>query len=200
MTKGAKPNQISNERVIEYLRTAIFDGKCGLADVPHLIKRVIKEDLWQERIIPRSNEKIVFRTFEEFLQTATPEGLGTELKTIQKLSSEDLETLDLLEQVKTKRFWGGNRKSANFKIDKINFERAKKGTSVEYSLKRLRKQRPDLHQQVIQGKISANQAMIEAGFRKPKIEISKSLEKLIEFIKKHFDQTEINYLMEKLKN
>lgn len=200
MKRETKPKPISIERVIEYLRTAIFDGNCGLNDVPHLIKRVIQEDLWQKRILPKSNERVTFSSFEEFLRTSPPQGLGTQMKTIQKLCAEDLEILELLEQIKTKRFWGGDRKSEVFKVDIINFEKAKKGTSVEYSLKRLRKQRPDLHQSVLAGKISVHQAMIKAGFRKPKFQITKDLEKIVEFIKKEFNQSEIAYLLEKLMN
>lgn len=52
-------------------------------------------------------------------------------------------------------------------------ENKKAGTSVEYALRRLRKPeekggRPDLHARVLAGEISANAAMVEAGFRKPK--------------------------------
>ncbi len=40
------------------------------------------------------------------------------------------------------------------------------GTSREYTLRRLRRDRPELAEMVIGGKLSANAAAIEAGFRK----------------------------------
>jgi hypothetical protein len=40
------------------------------------------------------------------------------------------------------------------------------GTSVEASLRRLRKDRPDIHARVLAGEITAHAGMIEAGFRK----------------------------------
>lgn len=41
------------------------------------------------------------------------------------------------------------------------------GTSADAALRRLRKDRPDLHARVLDGELSAHAAMIEAGFRKP---------------------------------
>jgi hypothetical protein len=41
-----------------------------------------------------------------------------------------------------------------------------RGNSAIYTLKRLKRDRPDLFQQVLGGALSANAAAIEAGFRK----------------------------------
>lgn len=192
--------QITNERIIEYLRTAVFEGNCGLKDVPELIKRVIKEELWRERTLPRTREKVVFSSFEQFLQTSPPEGLGTDLKTIRKLCNEDVETLDLLEQVKLKRFRGGDRKSESFKDGITNFEIPEVKNTRSYGLKRLRTQRPDLHKLVIEGKLSVNQAMIMANFRKQKFQITKDIEKVCEFIKQNFTDYEIIKIVNILTN
>ena len=191
--------KITDERIIEYLRTAIFEGNCGLKDVPELIKRVIKEELWRERTLPKTGEKVVFGSFEKFLRTSPPEGLGTDLRTVRKLCNEDVETLDLLEQVKLKRFHGGDRKSDSFKNGNTNFERPEVKNTKSYGLKRLRTQRPDLHKLAIEGKLSVNQAMIEAGFRKRKFQISNEIEKVYKFIKQNFTVDEIRLLINLLK-
>ncbi len=39
------------------------------------------------------------------------------------------------------------------------------GNSKEYALRKLKKSAPRLHKRVIQGELSANKAMVEAGFR-----------------------------------
>ena len=163
------------ERVIEYLRAAIFDGRCGLSDVPALINRVIREDLWRRRVLPGSGETVVFSRFEAFLQAAPPEGLGTDYKTLHRLCADDVETIDLLEQTKRSRNRGGDRRSAAFKDDNVNFERASQGNSVAYALRRLRRHRPDLHRQVIEGEMSVNRAMIEAGYRRQPLKISRDV-------------------------
>jgi hypothetical protein len=147
---------LAQERVIEYLRAAIFDGRCGLNDVPELIKRVIREGLWRRRVLPATGETIVFSRFEAFLRASPPEGLGTDYKTLHRLCAHDLVTIDLLEQTKQARKRGGDRKSETFKDNNVNFEKAKKGNSIEYAFKRLRQQRPDLHRQIIEGKLSVN--------------------------------------------
>lgn len=183
------------ERVIEYLRAAIFDGKCGLSDVPALIKRVIKEDLWQMRVLPGTGETVVFKRFEAFLRAAPPEGLGTDYKTLHKLCADDLETVVLLERTKTLRKQGGDRKSKNFKDDNVNFEKASKGNSLEYALNRLRRHRPDLHGQIIKGEMSVNQAMIQAGFRKQPVQISCDLQKTAATLKLVFSSLQLENLI-----
>jgi hypothetical protein len=55
---------------------------------------------------------------------------------------------------------GGRGKKASDNVTSF------RGTSVLYTLKRLKRDRPDLFQQVIGGKLSANAAAIQAGFRK----------------------------------
>jgi hypothetical protein len=48
----------------------------------------------------------------------------------------------------------------------INGSRRPTGTSKAYALRRLRKDRPDIHARVLAGEISAHAGMVEAGFRK----------------------------------
>ena len=102
---------------------------------------------------------------------------GADYKMLHRLCAGDAETLDLLAQASRSRKRGGDRRSESFKVDDGNFEPTKKGNSVEYALKRLRRQRPDLHRQVIEGKLSVNRAMIVASYRKRPLPISRDLNK-----------------------
>jgi hypothetical protein len=63
---------------------------------------------------------------------------------------------------------GGDRKSnSDDQVDNINLkEQTKGGTDPAYILARLKRDRPDLAEQVVSGKLSANAAAIKAGFRK----------------------------------
>jgi hypothetical protein len=195
MRQNPKAQQIADERVVEYLRLAIFDGKCGLSDVPRLLKRVIEDNLWQERILSKTQERVVFSRFEEFLQTVPPQGLGCDFQTLRNLCRNDLELIALLEEVKTQRFHGGDQRSDNFKTDNIRLEKNQFGTSLEYSLKRLKTLRPDLHSLVLTGKLSVNRAMIEANLRKKKFQISLDIEEIGKFIRKNFSPPEIELLL-----
>ena len=51
------------------------------------------------------------------------------------------------------------------KIDIVNLAPVPDGTSEAYALRRLRKDRPDLHAQVLAGELSAHRAAVQAGFR-----------------------------------
>jgi hypothetical protein len=60
---------------------------------------------------------------------------------------------------------GGRPKTVDNGGGNINSSRPS-GTSKAYALRRLRKDRPDLHTRVLAGEISAHAGMVEAGFRK----------------------------------
>jgi len=48
-----------------------------------------------------------------------------------------------------------------------NITSTDRGTSDDYTRRRLRRDRPDLYERVVEGELSANAAAIEAGFRRP---------------------------------
>jgi hypothetical protein len=47
------------------------------------------------------------------------------------------------------------------------------GNSKDYALRKLRRDRPDLHEKVLKGLISTNKAMLDAGFRKKQISVAR---------------------------
>lgn len=59
-------------------------------------------------------------------------------------------------------------------IDNINVTKVPDGTSKQAALRRLRKDRPDLHQKVLDGDLSAHAAMLDAGFRRKSITVTDS--------------------------
>jgi hypothetical protein len=124
--------------------------------------------------------------------------LGTDLNTVRKPCNEDVETLDLLEQVKLNRFRGGERKSESFKDGKTNFEIPEVKKTKSCGLKRLRTQRPDLHKLVLEGKLSVNQAMIEAVSESGNSKFQWTIKKVCNFIKQNFEDDEIFRIVEML--
>jgi hypothetical protein len=86
---------------------------------------------------------------------------------------------------------GGDRRSEDFKVDNVNFD---KGNSQQYTLRRLARDHVELFDQVKSGALSANAAAIKAGFRSKTISIpvdkpeavAKSLRKHMS--KKDFDK------------
>lgn len=158
---------IENDQIICDLRDALRDGASGLAYVPRLLKRVLETDAWRERIDRTSRKPVPFRTFAEFVTTPATEGLGADIALVQRIVRDDPETEDLLDRALQGRH-GGDRRSET-KTDNSSLERDPNGhgTSRAYALRRLRKDAPALHADVLAGRLTAHAAMVQAGFRPP---------------------------------
>ena len=110
---------------------------------------------------------------------ATPpaRGLGVDIALIRRIVGDDPEALNLLDQA-LQNPHGGDRKSGlvAIKFDNIKDEvtEAPTGTSITQALRRLRKDRPDLHARVLAQELSSHRVMIEAGFREPTVSVLRS--------------------------
>lgn len=157
---------IRNGQIVNSLQSAMRDGASGLRDFPALLKRIIRERMWSLVYVESIKACVEFKTFSEFVSAGPPEGLGADVRTLKHLCRDDTEALDLLD-VATQTPNGGDRRSeqAAISFDNVKTE-APTGNSRDAALRRLRKDRPDLHALVISGEMSANSAMVEAGFRK----------------------------------
>ena len=70
----------------------------------------------------------------------------------------------------------------------------RRGTDKTYIIKRLKRDNPELAEQVIEGKISAHKASIEAGWGKPVITITVSVESFAKAIMNKLNDDERNEL------
>ncbi len=148
--------------VVMVLRSSILTGGHSLEFIPDAVARLIRENLWQERIDSHTRSVERFATFDEFVETKPSRGLGTTVRRLQQLCQDRPDVLDLIDQAR-QRPNGINQYSEGF--DNVQ-TLAPTGNSTDAALRRLRKDRPDLHQRVINKELSAHAAMIEAGFRK----------------------------------
>lgn len=86
----------------------------------------------------------------------------------------------------------GNKNAANGRttVDNIHScsESRPTGTSQAAALRRLRKSAPKLHEKVIAGEMSANAAMVKAGFRPKTITIPVDVEKAARVLVKNFQE------------
>lgn len=188
----------NRDRVIEYLQTVISANCAGLSDIPGLIKKVIEEELWRERLIASTKKLVYFMSFREFVEAPTPQGLGTDLKTLQKLCSADPAVIDLIDRMQERLQPGGDRRSADFKSSPTPVEISILGNSLTYALRKLRNQFPDLHQSILVGETTANQAMIAAGLKQKSIYITRDVAKASRTLRKHFTLEEIKLLIKHL--
>jgi hypothetical protein len=166
------PNQkIIRDQLHDALYQSLQSSGHGLKIVPQLIKRAIAEEIWKERLVHQTKKEIpAFSSFRAYIEARPPNGLGATLELCERLIGNDEETLVLFRQITTGKV-GRPSKENN---DNIIIKSAQ-GTSRAYTLDRLKRERPDLFDKVKAGKLSANAAAIEAGFRKQTTKFERTL-------------------------
>lgn len=153
-----------NAVLVEALGSSLRYGGSALEDVPALFKRLMAEEAWREFVTPRG--KVVHHErFASFLATPPTEGIGASVELFRRIIADDPEALDLFDRAMQRKD-GGDRRSADFSVDNINAEPRPTGTSKDYALRKLRKDAPELHAEVLAGNLSAHAAMVKAGFRR----------------------------------
>lgn len=152
---------LARDEIVSELRHSLSSTEHGLGTVPNAIKVVIRDKMWQERVLRQTGERVAFSSFAEFVTRPPLEGLGATLSQLRGVCRDDPEALDYIEQATTQK--PGRRPSTTDNVS--NKREAEQGNSTSQALRRLRKDRPDLHAAVLAGGKSPHAAMIEAGFR-----------------------------------
>lgn len=148
---------VHNRHLVDDLGGALRSGQHGLSVVPGLLKRLLAEESWREFVTQRG-EHVVHERFVDFVVTPPLAGIGATVDLLKRLVKDDPEALDLLDQALQ------NPIGTNSGVDVMN-SRTPRGTSKEYALRKLRKDAPELHADVLAGRVSAHSAMVQAGFR-----------------------------------
>lgn len=149
---------------VSNLQSALDDGERGLQHVPGHIKRIIREDMWQERIVQATGELAEYDHFAEFVNDPPPKGLGADVDMLKRMCKKDDEALRLLREVVTGSH-GGDRRSEEATNDNNVTNGRVTGNSKDYTLDRLAREDAELYEKVVADEMSANAAAIEAGFR-----------------------------------
>jgi len=176
---------------VSNLQSALDDGERGLQHVPGHIKRIIREDMWQERIVQATGELAEYDHFAEFVNDPPPKGLGADVDMLKRMCKKDDEALRLLREVVTGE--AGDNQHTEV-VDNVNDRSG--GNSKDYTLDRLAREDPELYEKVVADEMSANAAAIEAGFRDKTATIpihkggEEQHERAAERLAKHFDDVE----------
>lgn len=151
---------LENGYVVQALQSAVIHGEQKIDAIPDLVKMVIRKEMWKCRVTPQTGGTVEYRNFAEFVADDPPEGIGASMETLKRICLGDVEAVDLIDQaLKGKQ---GSRTDLVYNIHEVI---RPSGTSRDASLRRLRKDRPDLHARVVAGEVSAHRAMVDAGFR-----------------------------------
>ena len=139
--------------LVETLGTSLRYGGGALSDVPDLLKRVLAEEAWRD-FVTRRGEHVTHERFADFVAMPPLKGLGSDIDLVRRIIATDNEALDLLDQALQNPTGLHNIQAS-----------APTGTSQNAALRRLRKNAPELHSEVLAGNLSAHAAMVKAGFR-----------------------------------
>lgn len=152
-------------RYVASLSSAVRSGASGLQDVPGLLRRVLADDGWRDFVTLRGDHRKP-SSFHEFVTTPPLSGLGAEsVEQIKRLVGDDRGLRDLIDRAVQ------SPNGAHHPIANSNRSRTPNGTTADAALRRLRKDAPELHAQVIAGDLSPHAAMLAAGFRHKTISI-----------------------------
>jgi hypothetical protein len=154
-------NLVDNGAVIAALGSAVAHGNENVAQIPALLVQIVDDDRWRH-FITKMGDEVEYERFADFAATPPTAGLGIGIEVLRRLVQDDPVAVDALDRALQGKRTG--RPKADV-VDNIhNFDRPT-GTSEAATVRRLRKDRPDLHAQYLANEISANAAAILAGFR-----------------------------------
>lgn len=190
-----------NNQIAEATAHALNSGAHGLKALPGLLRIMLdpKKECWKARYVQRLRDVLRCDSFKDFIADSPPKGLGTDPDTLKRLcpGPENADVRDMIDRaVQGKQ--GGDRKSDNIKLYNIQVDPAPSGTSEAAALRRLRKSAPKLHEKVIAGEMSANAAMVKAGFRPKTITVPVDVNKAAKVLARNF-QGDVLKLIDALK-
>lgn len=157
---------------------------CSINRIPAIVREVITSGAWRKRRF--RNKVYEHEKFLDFITTPPLAGCGWEPDKVAALLGNDVEVLAMWREATTGK--PGRRWKSNITNNDNVINKGQQGNSRAYTLDRLKRERPDLFDKVKLGKLSANAAAIEAGFRKqatPLERILKLLPKLTSTERRH---------------
>lgn len=155
-------NLVDNGAIVAALGSAVSHGNENVAQIPALLVQIVDDNRWRH-FITKLGDEVTYTRFADFAATAPTAGLGISVGVLRKLVQDDPVAVDALDRA-TQGKHGGDRKSDQINVDNVNVGRPT-GNSEAATVRRLRKDRPDLHAKYLSNELSANAAAIQAGFR-----------------------------------
>jgi hypothetical protein len=150
--------------LVEALSSSLEHGGTALGTVPKALRRLLEEEAWREFTTSRG-EHVTYERFADFVATPPLKGLGADIALIERITAEDIITADLLDRALQNPV-GHPKSIGNNRPDRPE------GTTKAKALRRLRKDAPELHSEVLAGRLSAHGAMVQAGYRPKTVTVS----------------------------
>ncbi len=178
--------------IIRGLQQHLIHGGHSLGAIPDDIKLIVEKDMWREWVDPVTGEVHIYASFQEFVRAPFTEGLNAELHTLKNLCRDDVSALAAIDKATKKgrgNPTGNNQYTVDGNVDNVHvspIDERPSGNTRQRAMRRLRKDRPDLHERVLADEISPHAAMVEAGFRKRTITVPADLDGATDALIKRF--------------
>jgi hypothetical protein len=132
-------------------------GGFALESVPHQIKDLLRSDAWRH-FVTKLGKEVRHERFAEFVTAQPLAGLGATVEMLRRVLGDDMAALDLLDRALQNPV-GHPEKDSIRTVSKTG------GTTKDQALRKLRKDAPELHAEVLAGNLTAHAAMVQAGYR-----------------------------------
>lgn len=160
-------------------RVAHHDARNLFSTFPQAITTIIERRLWADRTDKNGQP---FTSFQSFVEHRMWQGLELTMPRLIRYCEDDEEAVRLIRGEVPKV---GSHGTNQWGCGVDNIKSTKGGTQAAYTLARLKRDRPDLAKEVIDGTKSPNAAAIEAGFRKRKVQIEPTPEAVQKMLDKY---------------
>jgi hypothetical protein len=151
--------------LVDLMSSGIRNGGAALDALPTLLMRLIGDDEegWRDFVTKRG-EEVHHERFADFVTTRPLAGLGASVDVVRRL-------VDGPDEVNRRAVDALDRLTENpTGVNNVNTPRPT-GNSQDRALRKLRKDAPEMHADVLAGKLTAHAAMVQAGFRPRTISI-----------------------------
>ncbi len=182
------PDLRQSGEMVNVCRDAVRYGGPRLRNIPIMLKDVLRADAWRSFVRPWAGLATVEYGEHEFGRFVEEE-LGSSVEQLFALCQRDQEVLDLLDEVTQNPT--GSHATGVYIIHPT-------GTSATATLRRLRKNHPNIHARVIAGELSPHAGAIEAGFRHRKAQIDLDPKTAARQLRKHFQGPALDALRQAL--
>ena len=89
-------NPIEHGQTIHSLTYSYTEGMASLSIVPDLLKRVLEDKRWISFIVASTGQRAGFKSFEEFVVTPIPNGMGTTIDEVRQVCRRRVDVLALI--------------------------------------------------------------------------------------------------------
>ena len=157
-------NAKENENICSSAEEALRWGGNYIQNFPGLIRKIIELEAWKEREVQHEGV-IKLNSLCELITEKPLKGWGTTIEKVQKYINDDPDLLVMFRE-HTIQTEGKKPKHEDYTGNNVTSINRVTGNSKAYTLQRLKENHEELYNEVKEGKLSANAAAIQAGFRK----------------------------------